>query len=130
MVDEVAPRVPTLERTICFDTDDWAELLAAGANVSAEQLAVRAASLQPNDAINIQYTSGTTGFPKGATLSHNNILNNASFLGSQCECPHGQRIRSFDARRDDAPIYATPISRQQSLRAYSDTVDSFSACRL
>jgi fatty-acyl-CoA synthase len=92
MVDEVAPRVPTLERTICFDTDDWAELLAAGADVTAEKLAERAASLLPNDPINIQYTSGTTGFPKGATLSHNNILNNANFLGLQCDYDETDRV--------------------------------------
>jgi len=92
MVDEVAPRVPTLERTICFDTDDWADLLAAGSDVSEEQLAARAASLQPNDPINIQYTSGTTGFPKGATLSHNNILNNANFLGLQCDYDESDRV--------------------------------------
>ena len=92
MVDEVAPRVSTLERTICFDTDDWAELLAAGADVTAEELAERAASLLPNDPINIQYTSGTTGFPKGATLSHNNILNNANFLGLQCDYDETDRV--------------------------------------
>ena len=92
MVGEVAPRVPTLERTICFDTDDWADLLAAAEQVSPEQLAERAASLRPDDPINIQYTSGTTGFPKGATLSHNNILNNANFLGLQCDYDETDRV--------------------------------------
>ena len=92
MVEEVAPKVPTLERTIYFDTDDWAELLAAGASISDQDLAERAASLKPDDAINIQYTSGTTGFPKGATLSHNNILNNAKFVGSQCAYDETDRV--------------------------------------
>lgn len=92
MVEEVAPKVATLERTIYFDTDDWAELLAAGESVSNEDLAARSASLNADDAINIQYTSGTTGFPKGATLSHNNILNNANFVGSKCAYDETDRI--------------------------------------
>jgi len=61
--------------------DDWDAFLAAGADVTDAELAQREASLRPDDAINIQFTSGTTGFPKGATLSHRNILNNAYFGG-------------------------------------------------
>jgi fatty-acyl-CoA synthase len=60
---------------------DWDALLACGVETPGEDVARRAAGLQFDDPINIQYTSGTTGFPKGATLSHHNILNNGFFIG-------------------------------------------------
>jgi fatty-acyl-CoA synthase len=75
MVAEVRPSLGALERAIFFETPEWDEL----ANETADPDGLRraAADLDCDDPINIQYTSGTTGFPKGATLTHHNILNNA-----------------------------------------------------
>jgi fatty-acyl-CoA synthase len=79
MVDEVRPELPALERAIFFESDEWGELSAGGASRSEVRAAMD--ELDFDDPINIQYTSGTTGFPKGATLTHHNILNNAYFTG-------------------------------------------------
>jgi fatty-acyl-CoA synthase len=79
MVDEVRGQCPTLERVVYLDTEDWPVLIAEGEAVADGARAERAATLRPEDPINIQYTSGTTGYPKGATLSHRNILNNGYF---------------------------------------------------
>jgi fatty-acyl-CoA synthase len=92
MVEEIRPSVPLLQQVIYFDGDDWAELLRAGEHISDEELRARSASLQPEDAINIQYTSGTTGFPKGATLSHRSILNNARLVGDACAYAQDDRV--------------------------------------
>jgi fatty-acyl-CoA synthase len=79
MLAEVRGRCPKLEMSLVLD-DDWQRFNEGGDAVSASVLAEREAGLEFDDAINIQYTSGTTGFPKGATLSHHNILNNAYFV--------------------------------------------------
>jgi fatty-acyl-CoA synthase len=92
MVDEVLPNLPDLERVIYYDTDDWSALLQAGKSISDGALAERSASLKPTDAINIQYTSGTTGHPKGATLSHTSILNNALYVGANCGYTETDRV--------------------------------------
>ncbi|AXQ29793.1 AMP-binding protein [Solimonas sp. K1W22B-7] len=85
MLGEVRGECPELSALILLDAPgqpaDWAALLADGERVPQAEVAARMARLKPGDPINIQYTSGTTGAPKGATLSHRNILNNAYFTG-------------------------------------------------
>jgi fatty-acyl-CoA synthase len=79
---------PALQEAILIEGDEgagfrtWAELIELGRAVAAEDLAAAQAATGPHDVINIQYTSGTTGFPKGAMLSHANVLGDADLVGS------------------------------------------------
>jgi fatty-acyl-CoA synthase len=77
MIAEVRPSCPGLESVVLLGGEAWTELFARG----ADRDRLNALVLDTDDPINIQYTSGTTGFPKGATLSHHNILNNGYFVG-------------------------------------------------
>ncbi|WP_420453335.1 AMP-binding protein [Ilumatobacter sp.] len=91
MAAEVRPGLDDLERVVFLDDDDFAELCRGDRSVAADVAAVTA-GLDPDDAINIQYTSGTTGFPKGATLTHRGILNNGHFVVSLQELGPGDRV--------------------------------------
>ncbi|MEU6006082.1 AMP-binding protein [Streptomyces sp. NPDC047453] len=81
LVEQVRVKCPELRETVYIGDPSWDALTAAGADVTVEQLTAIQVGLSCDDPVNIQYTSGTTGFPKGATLSHHNILNNGYWVG-------------------------------------------------
>jgi fatty-acyl-CoA synthase len=81
MAQSVATGLPRLRQTVFIDDDSWPRWLDGGSGIDPGALRARCAELSFDDPINIQYTSGTTGAPKGATLTHHNILNNGYLVG-------------------------------------------------
>ncbi|MES2488262.1 MAG: AMP-binding protein [Pseudomonadota bacterium] len=91
MLEQVRGKCPDLCQYLVIE-NDWFDLLEQGKNFPEEKLLECEARLRAEDPINIQFTSGTTGLPKGATLSHHNILNNAYFTGLTCRYTELDRV--------------------------------------
>jgi fatty-acyl-CoA synthase len=88
---EIRPRCPKLREALVLE-DDWKRLLADGARIDEAALAEREATLEFDNPISIQYTSGTTGAPKGATLSHHGLVNNASGINTLLHYTEQDRV--------------------------------------
>ena len=92
MVAEVRGECRELREVIFLGDHTWQRLMDTGRAADRGLLDERETGLSADDPINIQYTSGTTGFPKGATLTHHNLLNNAFFVGEGCGYTEDDRV--------------------------------------
>lgn len=91
ILNAIRPYCPYPDRTVILDRN-WDKFIEQGKVITDEQLRARELDLSFDDAINIQYTSGTTGLPKGATLTHHNILNNGFFIGERMYYTEQDRV--------------------------------------
>jgi len=99
LLGELRPSLPALRTVVLLDDASapawamtWHAFLASAAGVTRADLRAREATLDPDDPINIQFTSGTTGMPKGATLTHHNVLNNGALVGARLRYSRADRI--------------------------------------
>ena len=91
MLNNVKHNTPTVEHIVIFE-EDWTNFLEKSDDISTSDIHQIEQSVQFDDAVNIQYTSGTTGFPKGVTLTHHNLLNNGFFIGVRLNYTHLDRV--------------------------------------
>ena len=92
-----AKRLPFLRNVVSVDFSmpgclTWKQMLSRAASVPAEEVRRRASLVKPSDVANMQYTSGTTGFPKGVMLTHSNILNNGKIIGDRMDLSTADRM--------------------------------------